>query len=91
VKDTRPSLPLSDYAGKYTDPLYGTVEVSVQGNGLRINMNGIETGTVEHWNFDSFYGPWDKSWYGKFVVQFKLTVFGKVESLMLDGAEFKRN
>lgn len=91
VKDTKPSLPLNEYAGKYTDPLYGTVEVSVQGTGLRINMNGVETGTVEHWNYDSFYGPWDKAWYGKFVVQFKLNVLGKVESLSLDGAEFKRS
>ena len=28
VPNTTPSLPLSAYAGKYTDPLFGTVEVT---------------------------------------------------------------
>ncbi|MBL7851512.1 MAG: serine hydrolase [Cyclobacteriaceae bacterium] len=91
VKETKPSLALTEYAGKYTDPLYGTVEVSVQGNALRLNLNGVENGTAEHWNYDTFYGPWDKAWYGKFAVQFKLNLFGKVEGLVLDGAEYKRS
>lgn len=91
VKDTKPSLALIDYAGTYTDPLYGMVVVSVQGNVLRINLNDVVTGTVEHWNFDTFYGPWDKTWYGKFAVQFKLNALGKIESMTLNGAEYKRS
>ena len=91
VKDTKPSLPLSAYAGKYTDPLFGTVDVTVQGEALRVNMNGVELGSAEHWNYDTFYGTWDKTWYGKFTVQFNLNPFGKISSLSLDGAELKRN
>ncbi|MBL7846191.1 MAG: serine hydrolase [Cyclobacteriaceae bacterium] len=90
VKDTKPSLPLSDYAGKYTDPLYGTVEVSATATGLKVVMNNIETATLEHWNYDTFYGPWEKAWYGKAIAQFTLTPFGKVEKLVFEGLELRK-
>lgn len=90
VKDTRPSLNLADYAGTYSDPLYGTVEVMVTGTRLHINMNNVENATLDHWNFDTFYGPWEKAWYGKVVAQFFINPFGKAERVSIDGAEFKK-
>ncbi len=90
VKDTKPSLPLSGYAGKYEDPLYGQVEVAATATGLKIVLNGIETATLEHWNFDSFYGPWEKAWYGKALAQFTLSPFGKVDKLIFEGMELKK-
>jgi CubicO group peptidase (beta-lactamase class C family) len=90
VKDTRPSLELAAYAGTYSDPLYGTVEVSVTGTSLQITLNNVENATLQHWNFDTFYGPWEKAWYGKVAAQFYLNPFGKVDRVNIDGAEFKK-
>lgn len=90
VKDTKPSLPLSGYAGKYSDPLYGYVEVTETATGLKILMNGIESATLEHWNFDTFYGPWEKAWYGKALAQFTLSPFGKVEKMIFEGMELRK-
>lgn len=90
VKDTRPSLDLSSYAGTYTDPLYGSVEVAVAGTNLQVTMNKVETAILEHWNFDTFYGPWEKAWYGKVAAQFFINPFGKVDRVSMEGAEFKK-
>jgi len=90
VKDTKPSLALADYAGTYSDPLYGTVEVSVNGSRLQVTMNKVETATLEHWNYDTFYGPWEKAWYGKVAAQFFLNGFGKVDRISIEGAELKK-
>ncbi len=91
VPNTTPSLPLSAYAGKYTDPLYGTAEVTVSGTTLKIKVNNMESATLSHWNFDTFYGPWDKAWDGKAAGQFTLSLFGKVDKLNLEGMEFKKS
>lgn len=90
VKDTKPSLPLAEYAGTYTDPLYGTIEVTASSAVLLVEMNKVEKATLEHWNYDTFYGPWEKAWYGKVAAQFFLSPFGKVERVVIDGAEFRR-
>jgi CubicO group peptidase (beta-lactamase class C family) len=90
VRDTKPSLPLSAYQGTYTDPLYGTVEIAATPQGLSLNMNNVEKAHLEHWNFDTFYGPWEKAWYGKVAAEFFLDPFGKVERVRIEGAEFRR-
>ncbi|MBX3147283.1 MAG: serine hydrolase [Gemmatimonadales bacterium] len=53
VSGTRPSLPLERYAGTYTDPLYGDLSVSVDGNRLRFRWQGIDV-PAEHWHFNTF-------------------------------------
>jgi len=90
VQGTRPSLPLADYAGTYSDPLYGSVDVSVVGQALQLTLNKVETATLEHWNYDTFYGTWEKVWYGKVAAQFILNVHGKVDRISTEGAEFKK-
>ncbi len=90
AKDTRPSVDLISYAGTYADPLYGTLDVSVAGLRLQLTINKVETATLEHWNFDTFYGPWEKAWYGKVAAQFFLGPSGKVEKVIVDGLEFRK-
>jgi len=90
VPNTSSSLPMEAYAGKYTDPLFGTVDVTISGTTLKVNVNNKESATLSHWNFDTFYGMWDKAWYGNAFAQFTLSPFGKVEKLNFEGMEFRR-
>lgn len=56
-----PSLPLSGYAGVYTDPWYGSATISLDKNGaLHISFDrspGMH-GTLEHVQYDTFRTHW---------------------------------
>lgn len=91
VFNTRSSLPLEAYTGKYTDPLYGEVQVSVLDNQLVFNVNQHVKAKLQHWHYDIFYGPYEKAWYGNATARFMLKTNGEVEKLEFDGMEFKRS
>jgi CubicO group peptidase (beta-lactamase class C family) len=90
VANTKPSLALQEYAGRYSSPLYGEVTVSVVGNQLTVNANDVLKATLSHWHYDTFYGPFEKAWYGKTTVQFSLNTSGKVGALVFNGMDFKK-
>lgn len=90
VSGTKPSLPLADYAGTYTSPLYGKAVVQVVGNQLVCAINNTLNATLAHWHFDTFYGPYQKVWYGKARAQFILDLSGKAETLVFAGMDFKK-
>lgn len=51
-----PSLPLARYAGRYTDPWFGTITVREESDGLKVDFPhwpGL-TGTLTHWQYDTF-------------------------------------
>jgi CubicO group peptidase (beta-lactamase class C family) len=52
-KGTKPSHPLEDYAGTYTDAGYGSVEIARAGKSLLGVYNGMEL-DLEHWHYDVF-------------------------------------
>ena len=90
VAGTRPSLSLERYAGVYHDRLYGTVEVTRDGDGLRLSYGPGLQGALEHWNYDVFRVHWDKVWRGKVFVQFRLDTKGEPDTLTLAGLAFHR-
>ena len=91
VANTTSSLPVEQYAGKYTDPLYGELEVTVQNKKLLININNNrQKATLDHWHYDTFRGEYDKAWNGIALAQFSLNATGKIEKINFDGIEFKR-
>jgi hypothetical protein len=55
VKDTTPSLPLSAYAGTYTNPGFRTITIVEKDGGLFLNWNGYD-GILMHYNYDVFDG-----------------------------------
>ena len=61
---SRPSLPLSRYAGTYRDAWYGDVHVERQGDALRLRFGRTRdlVGRLEHWQHDSFIVRWDQRW-----------------------------
>ncbi|WP_138989367.1 serine hydrolase [Larkinella sp. C7] len=91
VANTSPSLPLKEYTGKYTSPLYGKAEVTLAGNQLVFNINdNALNATLAHWHFDTFYGPYQKAWYGKALARFSLGTSGLVDSLVFGGMDFRK-
>lgn len=54
TKDTRPSLPLSQYAGTYACDLYGKLEIAEGDGSLRLQFGPNIAGTLAHLEHDTF-------------------------------------
>jgi len=52
-KGTRASHSIEDYAGRYTNEGYGSIDVEKGGKALRASYNGM-TFELEHWHYDVF-------------------------------------
>lgn len=77
VLDTKPSLPLEKYAGKYNSLIYGDIDVKLEDDKLRIYFEHTPdlSATLEHWHFDVWKINWDKThaWFDFGTVQFNMT------------------
>ncbi|MHB8813611.1 MAG: serine hydrolase [Steroidobacteraceae bacterium] len=76
-----PSLPLEDYAGAYSDPLYGQATVSLSSGHLMLTRGSEFVGDLEPWNHDTFRVTWRYRFLGHDFVQFRLSPAGKAEAL----------
>ncbi|MGH8186144.1 MAG: serine hydrolase [Steroidobacteraceae bacterium] len=90
VAGTSPTLPLARYAGRYSDPLYGDMIISLEGDRLRARYGTAFVGTLEHWNYDTFRATWDAAWRGTALVTFVLDAAGQPARLEAMGARFTR-
>ena len=91
IQNTRPGLPLQEYAGRYADPYYGSMDVEIADGALRLVISRAVTGKLEHWHHDTFQAVWDKRWQGKSFVSFQLNaVTGKVDSISIGEIRLKR-
>ena len=55
IPDTQLSHPLSDYAGEYYHPGYGTLQIAAKDDALELSYNGIVS-PLEHWHYDVWSG-----------------------------------
>ncbi|MCX5816649.1 MAG: serine hydrolase [Proteobacteria bacterium] len=55
-KGTKPSHSLTDYAGEYEHPAFGTVTIDIKDNGLKLSLRDIEEATapLRHYQYDTF-------------------------------------
>ncbi len=90
VAGTSPTLPLTRYAGTYSDPLRGDVVVTLEGDRLRARYGSAFIGTLEHWNYDTFRAKWDAAWRGTTLATFVLDASGQPSRLEVMGAGFAR-
>ena len=93
VPNTKPSLPLSAYAGTYADSLYGIVKVTESNGTLNLAFGPTWHGPLEHWHFDTFHMKLDTPVLPPVPVTFRLNAAGKVDDVVLDlagQAIFKR-
>jgi CubicO group peptidase (beta-lactamase class C family) len=94
--DTKPSLPLADYAGTYEERAYGRAEVVVEDGKLALKW-GKYTCRLEHYHFDTFtvipvepkdeIASFDRT---TLEVQFRLGTNGEVEGAKILDQEFKK-
>ncbi|MGI8496360.1 MAG: DUF3471 domain-containing protein [Gemmatimonadaceae bacterium] len=65
VANTRPSRAIGDYAGTFTDSLYGDVIVRATDGKLTLQMGRGEIGDLTHWHYDSFLVTWRDPLFGE--------------------------
>jgi CubicO group peptidase (beta-lactamase class C family) len=91
VAGTQPSLPLARYAGVYTDSLYGTATVKLEGNRLGVSFGPLSAADLQPWHYDSFMAHWREAYRGRQLMTFRLADDGTVAGLALgDEVYFKR-
>jgi CubicO group peptidase (beta-lactamase class C family) len=89
IPDTKPSLPLSAYAGTYGGAMYGDAKV-VEENGhlvVRLLPSPAYVGDLEHWHFDTFRIKWRESVvypYPRGFVTFTLDPQAHVSEMKID-------
>ncbi|KRB07215.1 serine hydrolase [Lysobacter sp. Root690] len=85
---SKPSLPLSGYAGTYRDPWYGDVYVEAAAGGklrLRFGRTKDLIGELSPWQHDTFVVRWDQRWLNADAfVNFSLTPDGKVREVRME-------
>jgi len=89
VKGDKPELPLTAYAGVYTNELYGNITISQIGNQLRINFGAKPdlSATLNYMNNGEWLMQYNNIEYGIFTVKFDI-VNGKVKSITTKQNEF---
>ena len=90
VTGTSPSLPLQQYAGVYSDPLYGEVKVALEAGALRLQYGVGFVGTLEHWHYNTFRAKWSAAWRDAELVNFVLDSEGRSSRLEMMGHRFAR-
>lgn len=89
VKDAKPSLKLVDYAGLYSDKMYGDVTVAEENGRLvmRFLPSPNFVADLEHWHYDTFVIKWRPSVAYNFprgFVTFTIDKNGKTDRLTVD-------
>jgi CubicO group peptidase (beta-lactamase class C family) len=80
--NSRPSLPLSQYARTYTDDWYGDIVIEEQSGRLtmRFTHTPALVGDLEHWQYDTFVARWrDRELRADAYITFALTPDGSIE------------
>lgn len=83
---SRPSLPLSDYAGVYADAWYGEVALTLEEGGLvmRFSHTPALVGDLVHWQYDTFVAHWrDRELRADAFVTFALNPEGTVDRVKM--------
>lgn len=60
--NTKPSLPIHEYAGKYADKMYGDILINKMNDGeleISFSHTKIFSGKLKHWHFDTFKIDWN--------------------------------
>ncbi len=90
ILNTSPSLSLSQYAGEFSNELYGKANITYTNGKLLIELPNHFNLTLTHWNFDTFKGAFNHEWYGPAFVRFNLNTDGVVNSVDIDGDVYQK-
>ncbi len=80
-----PSLPLARYAGRYSDPWFGTITISEADGRLQVafpHWPGL-TATLEHWQYETFRTRFNDPGMEPAYVTFQLDATGRVDRITM--------
>lgn len=79
------SLPIAQYAGRYSDSWYGPIAITEEKGVLRIDFTRTPgmTGRLEHAQHDTFRTVWDDATIEPAYLTFALDAEGKVDRITL--------
>ena len=79
-RNTKPSLPMEKYAGRYTNEMYGEAVVSIKDGRTNLDFRGLGWGgELTHWQFDTFEAIWRVPGFERNLVTFMLGPNGDVD------------
>jgi CubicO group peptidase (beta-lactamase class C family) len=84
VPDTKPSHPLTGYAGVYEHPAYGLLTIGLKDNQLQFDFHKIRL-PMTHFHYDRFDTPapdYDV-WHGKWSVNFRTNLRGDIDQAVM--------
>lgn len=79
--DSKPSLALEKYAGDYSDPWYGKVNIQLEEASLVLNFERTSKGIadLQHWQYDTFKAHWRDRTVEDAFVTFALKPNGSID------------
>ncbi len=85
IEGTKPTHEKSDYLGTYTSRLYGEVEIYEQNRELRIRLSAHPkiTGTIQHWQYNTFLVKWNDIVWDENFVYFDLDDQGGIKQFRM--------
>jgi CubicO group peptidase (beta-lactamase class C family) len=89
VAGTRPSLALARYAGRYEHPAWGTLDVSVDGDALMVQLGTGPTNRARmaHWQYDTFRGEFGDGRGGASTMRFTIDESGSAAMVTMFGSD----
>ena len=89
--NTTPSLALAEYAGRFTNELYGDIQLALDNGKLVMRYAPDYAADLEHWHHDTFRARFRRAGLGSALMTFTLNHQGRVASFELEGfGEFRR-
>ncbi len=86
--NSHPSLPLPQYEGTYSGPMYGDAKVTANDSALVLHLSPNKTliADLTHLHYDTFVVRWrtESAWFAEGTAQFILDAAGKVREMKLD-------
>ncbi len=89
MAETIASLPISKTLGTYKHPQYGVVEITESEQGFKFNLNNTVIGTFSHWHYDTYQITFDKQYFGKAMLDFRMNSEANVSYLEVFGERFE--
>ena len=87
IPDTKPSLGLNEYAGKYTDKMYGEAEIKLTDDRLILTLlptKELFTAELIHWNYDAFDFAFKDPFLPRGFATFEIDHSGNVTGFKID-------
>jgi hypothetical protein len=76
-------VPVDRYAGRYSNEMYGDVNVDVAADKMSLQYGPARVGDLEPWSRDAYKIVWRDKREGAGLVQFEVDPIGAVRSLRL--------